>query len=112
MQKLVSIGAAFGALTLLVGCGPGGITGAAKYVNTSTVEPSQVKAGVLKGCNFSADGIAIAEMISASPYITTAGALADVICNAVTSIPFADGPGDRKPRVHGVVVKGYFLKTK
>lgn len=32
------------------------------------------------------------------------------ICDAVTSIPLADGPGDHKPRVNGVVIKGQFVK--
>ena len=37
-------------------------------------------------------------------------AVSNAICNAVTSIPLADGPGDRKPRVNGVVIKGTFVK--
>jgi ABC-type Fe3+-hydroxamate transport system substrate-binding protein len=34
--------------------------------------------------------------------------IANAICNAVTTRPLADGPGDRIPRVNGVRVKGRF----
>lgn len=45
-----------------------------------------------------------------SGFSNDAGVVANAICNAVTSIPLADGPGDRKPRVNGVVIKGNFVK--
>ncbi len=35
---------------------------------------------------------------------------ANAICNAVTNRPLADGPGDRTPRVRGIVVKGKFVR--
>lgn len=45
-----------------------------------------------------------------SNYSSNVAVVGNAICNAVTSIPLADGPGDRKPRVNGVVVKGTFVK--
>lgn len=45
-----------------------------------------------------------------SGYGTDVAAVSNAICNAVTSIPLADGPGDHKPRVNGVVIKGTFVK--
>lgn len=45
-----------------------------------------------------------------SGYGTGVAAVSNAICNAVTSIPLADGPGDRKPRVNGVVIRGTFVK--
>lgn len=36
--------------------------------------------------------------------------VANAVCNAVTSVPLADGPGDHLPRVNGVVVRGKFVK--
>lgn len=45
-----------------------------------------------------------------SGYSADAGIVANSICNAVTNIPLADGPGDHLPRVNGVVVKGKFIK--
>lgn len=43
-----------------------------------------------------------------SGYSADAGIVANSICNAVTSIPLADGPGDHKPRVNGIIIQGHF----
>ena len=48
--------------------------------------------------------------IFSSGYGSDVSAVGSAICNAVTSIPLADGPGDRKPRVNGVLVQGKFIK--
>ena len=45
-----------------------------------------------------------------SGFSADVGVVANAICNAVTSIPLADGPGDHKPRVNGIVIKGAFVK--
>jgi predicted small secreted protein len=45
-----------------------------------------------------------------SGYGTDVAAVANAICQAVTTAPLADGPGDHKPRVNGVVVRGQFVK--
>lgn len=38
------------------------------------------------------------------------GVVANAICAAVTTVPLADGPGDKRPKVGGVVVRGHFVK--
>lgn len=48
--------------------------------------------------------------IFSSGYSSDVSTVANAICDAVTSIPLADGPGDHKPRVNGVIVKGSFIK--
>lgn len=48
--------------------------------------------------------------IFSSGYSSDVSTVANAICDAVTSIPLADGPGDHKPRVNGVVIKGSFVK--
>lgn len=45
-----------------------------------------------------------------SGFGTDAQVVGDAICNAVTSVPLADGPGDHRPRVNGVVVTGKFIR--
>lgn len=54
--------------------------------------------------------LASAIAIFNSGFSSSVDVVANAICNAVTSIPLADGPGDRKPRVNGVVVQGKFVK--
>lgn len=41
-----------------------------------------------------------------SGFANDVATVANAICNAVTTNPLADGPGDRLPRVNGIVVKG------
>jgi len=43
-------------------------------------------------------------------FSTSASIVGGAVCDAVTNITLADGPGDRKPRVNGVVIKGSFVK--
>ena len=74
--------------------------------------PSKIKQLVLQGCGFVPTLETIAGILTASPFVPAAGAVADAICNAVTTIPFADGPGDHLPRVNNVVVKGYFVNKR
>lgn len=45
-----------------------------------------------------------------SNFSTSVAVVGGAICDAVTNITLADGPGDRKPRVNGVVVTGKFVK--
>lgn len=54
--------------------------------------------------------VATVVSIFSSGYGTDVAAVANAICNAVTTVPLADGPGDRLPRVNGVVVRGRFVK--
>lgn len=41
---------------------------------------------------------------------SSVSAIGTAVCNAVTTLPLAEGPGDRIPRVNGVVVKGRFVR--
>ena len=45
-----------------------------------------------------------------SGFASDARTVGNAVCNAVTTLPLADGPGDRKPRVNGVLVKGKFVR--
>ena len=45
-----------------------------------------------------------------SNYSNSVAVVGTAVCDAVTNITLADGPGDRKPRVNGVVIKGQFVK--
>jgi hypothetical protein len=88
-----------------------------KYVGTSPPAPgtpppapSKVKQMVLQGCGYVTTAENIAAVITASPFVPAAGAVAEAICQAATNIPFADGPGDHLPRVNGVIVRGYFVR--
>lgn len=45
-----------------------------------------------------------------SNFSNSVSTVGTAICDAVTSITLADGPGDRKPRVNGVVVTGKFVR--
>lgn len=105
--------AALGALAL-AGCaslpGQTSVGTTPTLPGTPAPEPSKVKRLVMQGCGFVPTIETIASIVTASPFVPAAGAVAESICQAVTNIPFADGPGDHKPRVNGVVVQGYFLK--
>lgn len=45
-----------------------------------------------------------------SGFSSNVAVVGNAVCDAVTSIPLADGPGDHKPRVNGVVVQGKFVR--
>ncbi len=45
-----------------------------------------------------------------SNYSNNVSTVGNAICDAVTTITLADGPGDRRPKVNGVVVTGKFVK--
>lgn len=45
-----------------------------------------------------------------SGFSSSVATVGNAVCDAVTSIPLADGPGDHKPRVNGIVIKGKFVR--
>lgn len=61
-------------------------------------------------CSFLPTVETVAKILAGGTVIDTASAVGNAICNAVTTAPLADGPGDRVPRVNGVVIKGRFVK--
>lgn len=71
----------------------------------------QVRSYTKIGCAFVPTVATVAKILAAgNPLIDTAKGVADAICTSVTTAPLADGPGDRIPRVNGIVVKGQFVK--
>lgn len=97
MRKILIIGTACMALA---GCGTSNVDG--------TI--SQVQATAQKICRFVPTVETVAKIMAGGSAIDTASSIANAICNAVTTLPLADGPGDRLPRVNGVVVKGKFVR--
>ena len=72
---------------------------------------AQVRAYTRLACSFLPTVSTVAKILAGGlGVVQTASAVGDAICAAVTTAPLADGPGDRTPRVNGVVVKGTFIK--
>ena len=102
MNKLIVIGFTAIAALSLAACDP-------------AVETKKVQGAAVQACSFlpTADtviNIAKALYSPITPFTDAASNIANKICDAVTSVPLADGPGDHKPRVAGVIVKGTFVK--
>jgi len=83
----------------------------ASVVSGCTVEQAkEVQAQTVAACKFLPTIETISAIFTQSAYLTTGSAIASQICNAVTNLPLADGPGGRVPRVGNVVVVGRFVK--
>lgn len=61
-------------------------------------------------CSFVPTVETVAKVLAGGTVIDTASSIANAICTAMTTRPLADGPGDRLPRVNGIVIKGKFVK--
>lgn len=113
-MKNVAIIVALSAGLVLAGCAKntaGNATVGGTPAGTQPApNPSKVRQIVTATCGFLPTLTSVASVISASPFVPAAGAVADAICDAVTTLPLADGPGDRKPRVNGVVIEGRFVR--
>ena len=92
---------------LLAGCGT---TGLGSSVSTQQVSAKikEVQEWTKTICKFVPTVGTIANILSGGQAMPVT-AIADAICNAVTTAPLADG-GRRTPKVNGVVVKGKFVK--
>jgi hypothetical protein len=99
MKKLLLIGAlAFS----LAGCVTAG------QVTATVKQVQDAAAGI---CSFVPTATTVANIFaSGNSTVQSVSSVASAICNAVTTRPLADGPGDRKPRVNGVVVRGRFIR--
>lgn len=108
MRKLILI-----AITALSLAGCQSAQDVATTITTSTQTVSE-KVKSVQGYAVSLCGYLPLSATVASIFNTSTGSnvavVGSAICNAVTTLPLADGPGDRKPRVAGVVVKGQFVK--
>jgi|SRR5690606_37196957 len=107
MKKILIIGA----LLALAGCQTA--TDVATTITTAT-QTTKEKVKSVQGYAVSLCGYLPAASsvigIFNSNYSNSVAVVGGAICDAVTNITLADGPGDRKPRVNGVVVTGKFVK--
>lgn len=71
---------------------------------------SQVQTYTKLACSFIPTVATVAKIFATGGTVDSATSVANAICNAVTTAPLADGPGDRIPRVNGVVIKGNFVR--
>lgn len=86
---------------LLSGCATGGNV-------DGTI--AQIQATARSICSFVPTVETVAKILAGGTAIDTASGIANAICAAVTTRPLADGPGDGKPRVRGVIIKGQFVR--
>lgn len=113
MKKLLFALAFAGALA---GC-TSGPTKTAQDIATSISTASQtvnekvvsVKSYAEQVCKYVPTAATVISIFN-SGFGTDVAAVANAICAAVTTVPLADGPGDHRPRVNGVVVRGRFVK--
>lgn len=70
---------------------------------------TSVQSYALQVCKFVPTAATVVSIFS-SGYGSSVAAVANAICNAVTTVPLADGPGDHKPRVNGIIVRGAFVR--
>src|SRR6188474_799175 len=105
MNKILIVGAL---AVALAGCG----TTPAEM--GATIRATQDKVREAQGVAVSVCGFlpAASSLISLfnSGFSSNVSIVGKAVCDAVTNITLADGPGDRKPRVNGVVIKGSFVK--
>lgn len=66
-----------------------------------------VQNGVAQACQFLPYADSIAKLFNKkSPDLVSTNDYVKAICDAVTTLPLADGPGRRVARVNGVVIRG------
>lgn len=96
----------------LAGCGMSAqdvATNITTVAQTTNDKVTSVQSYALQICKFVPAASSVVNIFS-SGYASDVATVAKAICDAVTTRPLADGPGDRKPRVNGVVVNGAFVK--
>lgn len=104
MKKLLIVGAL---AVALAGCQTAAEITASVQTVKDNVKAAQGAAVAV--CGFLPVASSVAAIFS-SGFSQSATTVGKAVCDAVTNITLADGPGDRKPRVNGVVVKGSFVK--
>ncbi len=79
-------------------------------ISTSTRDKAkQVQAYAVTACQFEPQLASVISLVNTAAGIGV-GAIGNALCNAVTSIPLADG-GTRRIVVNGVVIKGRRIVT-
>lgn len=112
MKRILMIGMIAGAAIGLAACNKT----ASDIATTITTSVQDTKTKVKSVQNYTVSlcsylpAVASITALFNSNYSQNVAIVGTAICNAVTSIPLADGPGDRKPRVNGIVIKGKFLR--
>ena len=76
---------------------------------TVTITPADVQAAAVQACGFLPTAATVAGILTASPYLATATAVASAICAAVTPTKSASKLGAAVPMVNGVVVHGKWV---
>lgn len=111
MRMFSLLGAAVVASTLaLAGCQTAQDVATTITTSTQTVKEKvkSVQGYTVSVCGYLPAAASVIGIFN-SNYSNAVAAIGNAICNAVTNIPLADGPGDRRPRVNGVVIKGKFV---
>lgn len=101
MRRIVAI---IGLAYCVAACDPVTVQEANQSASTALTAAKKVQAYAITACNFEPTLASIAALFNASAGMTI-DAVGGAICNAVTSIPLADG-GTRKIIVNGVRIKG------
>lgn len=100
---------AAGALAL-AGCNAADVAGQINSGSKAVNDKVETVRGIAKQVCAYVPTVATVISIFNSGFGGDAAMVANAICNAVTTAPLADGPGDRVPRVNGVVIKGKFVR--
>lgn len=111
MRQFIIIGLV-GCALLLGGCSKTASDLATDIATTTATlekKAKEVQGYAVKLCSFLPTTASIISIFN-SGFGDSVSKVGTAICDAVTTIPLADGPGDRKPRVHGVVVQGRFVR--
>lgn len=83
--------------------------GTVKTINDIGAKVAQVQSYATQLCSYLPTAATVVGIFN-SGFAGDVAAVGSAICNAVTTRPLAEGPGDRVPRVNGVVVKGRFVQ--
>lgn len=110
MKKAILASLLLGSLAL-AGCKSANDIATDIRATTATVSEKvkEVQAYAVRACGYLPYAAAIVGIFN-SGFSQSVSTVGSAICDAVTTAPLADGPGDRKPRVNGVAIKGQFVK--
>ncbi len=98
---------AVGLCVALAGCQTAAET--AQQIDAASQKVKEVQAYAARVCAYVPTAATVVSIFN-SGFGEGVAAIGGAICNAVTTRPLADGPGDRTPRVNGVVIRGRWVK--
>ena len=88
-------------------------------VSTGSLNVTQIKGAIaevkriaVQACAFEPTERTVAAILSTLgvPVIGGLSEIAQQICTSVTTAPLADGPGDHRPRVAGIIIRGRHVR--